>query len=151
MKKTKAQIELTEIKPFNQGVQPQIGSEATLLAKKNENSYLIQTSTKGMILTEGGKVIYQGFLPYEDAMFMDVVYIPSLYCYLIDLGSRIYRKNVDDQPPYEYLDCCWRNKAGCSFLYSDQHDKLVFFEEEALLVVLDLDTKEIIIEVDVEG
>ena len=148
----KAKIELTEVNNFTQEKEL-IGDEATLLAMKSENSYLILSSSKGMIMIENGTEVYKGSLQdvYDEAMVKDAVYIPTLNCYLIDLGWKIYRKNMDDLPPYEYLDCCWKNLVNCSFLYSDQHDKLIFFEEQTLLVVLDLKTKEIDIEIDLES
>ena len=124
-----------------------IGGDSTFFAQKNENSYMIVTSHKGLIIIEKDEVVYQGLLPNPKALVKDTIYIPPLNCYLIEHNGKVYRKNLDEKDPYIYLDWNCGKTHNCSFLYSNKNKRLILLKNSSSIVVLNLSTKEAEIEI----
>ena len=91
-----------------------IGGEWTFLAFKNSNSFGIGTNRKGLILIENSARIFcQRFSLHENKL-RGLIYIDHLDCYLLNLCSKIFRKDLTDQPPYLYMDIFCRYRAGAA-------------------------------------
>ena len=123
-----------------------IGGKDTLVALKSTNSYLVGTWGKGIILTENGAEIYSGSLPVEGKSLRDIIYITPLNCYILSHDKKLYRKDIDDKPAYLYMDVESGNKLGSCFRYSNIHQRLIMIKEETNLSVVNLETKEVEIE-----
>ena len=117
-----------------------IGDNSTLIAFKNEASYLIVTSKSGLMLVEDEKIIYKEELD-EDCWIMDVAFIDCLNAYLIDYDRKLFLKGVDNRPPRPFFCLeCGSREAG-SFKYSFLHDRLIVNHQGTSLAVLNLQTR----------
>ena len=130
-----------------------IGGNETQLAMKNHNSYFIGTRKKGFTVIENGYQVNYGMLPVYKAALKDVLYIPCLDCYFMDYNEKLYRKDIDNKPPYPYMDdvvfgCSYR--CGGSFIYSEIHQRVIFGQHFKYISVLNPQTREIELEVDLD-
>ena len=82
-----------------------IGGFCTFFAFKNNTSFAIGTSGKGMKTVENNKLIHSGRLPgTSTGPLLDIIYVEHLDWYLLNYNSNVYRKDIDDKPPYLYMD-----------------------------------------------
>ena len=110
------------------------------LALKNENSYFIGPLDKEKFtLFENGEILFSGKVDNSGWTFMTgLTYIESLDCYLFNNNRSIYRKDIDQKPPYLFLDQNYM--IGQDYL--DQHQSLVFWNlKDRILSVVNLETK----------
>ena len=120
-----------------------LGEEQTLLAAKNGTSYLIATQNRGIEVVEGSKPLYrktdQNSDFFNDFELSDVVYAASIDGYLISANKKLYRKDLDEKDPYEFLG----REVG-SLAYSEAHNSVVVSVEGGSgLGVVDLATKKL--------
>ena len=125
-----------------------IGGFLTYIALKSPSSYMIGTWGQGLKIIENEAQIYSEQLPNIYASLADMIYIKPLDCYLLDHDEKIYRKDIDDKPPYIYLDLTCNIRAGASFRYSEIHERLVIIKDWDRIAVVNLQNKEV--EIDVE-
>ena len=123
-----------------------IGGHWTIISLKSQNSYLIGTMKKGLRLRENGVEIYSGRLPIKDASFRDIIYIPLLDCYLIVHNNKLYRKDIDEKPPYLFMGVNCGFRQGSGLRYSKIHQRLVIIRSRRNISVINLQTKAIEIE-----
>ena len=125
-----------------------IGGGWTSLAVKSSSSYIIGTWGRSIKVIENLGQVFSGKLPVAGTGLTDVVYIKHLDCYLLDHNNQVFRKDVDDKPPYLFMDlrCGWR--AGGSFRYSSLHNRLVVAKDCMNIAVINLEDKEIELEVE---
>ena len=118
-----------------------IGDEETFLAVKNRSSYLIGSSCKGLKIIENQKEIYSEILNLADGYIDDIIYANHLNCYLLHLSGKTYRKDIDQEPPYLFMDfdCGWR-LGGC-LKYSKRNQRLIVSKEGDLISVISLERK----------
>ena len=96
----------------------------TKIALKNHNSYLIGNMEE-LRLRENEKEVYFGSSPQLDSLIRAIIYIPSLNAYFIVYSDNLYRKDVDDKPPYLYTDQIFNEFPKTEFvLFSEFHQRL---------------------------
>ena len=126
-----------------------IGDQWTYLALKNANSYMVASMGTGLKVIENGEVLYSA--KHSGTVF-STIYIAHLNCYLLyHHHAKIYRKDIDDQPPYLYMDLWCGAKEGSYFQYSAVNQRLLatcHTEEDVRVSVINLDTKEVEIELE---
>ena len=125
-----------------------VGGDCTLLAVKNNFSYLIATSKKGLTLVEEAAQIYSGMHPVAYGSLRDIAYIPPLDCYLMAHEDKLYRKDIDDKTAYLFMDikCGWR--PGCCFRSSNTDQRLVTVKDMSKISVIDLEARKIEMEME---
>ena len=103
-----------------------IGGHWTHVAIKNENSFLVGTYEKGVLGFENGSQFYSGKFPKDQTSLWDIIYTPpSLNCYFLAFDEKLYRKNIDDQPPLPFLTVQTSSKMGSYLRFSDHHKRLI--------------------------
>ena len=116
-------IEVTQIS--NEFKKDLVGEGITILAVKNEYSYMMGTQARGYKLIENDYQVYhtdnfpKGYL-YR---LKDIAYVKKLNCYLVSLGCKIYRKDINESPLYPFMDILYFGKPGAFFRYSRIHGK----------------------------
>ena len=127
-----------------------IGGNWTLVGLKNENSFLIGTSRNGLRLIDNGLDLYSDINRLSDDSLYDIIFISVINCYLIASYEKLYRKNIDDRPPYLYLDLKCGFRLGTYLRYSDKNYKLVINKDRVNISVIDLKAKKLAIEMNKE-
>ena len=127
------------------GVRSLIGGDdkPTFIAFKNPSSYLIITSEKGMLLTENDKNLYLAQLPFNGrskSVIDAVVYADNLDCYFFNIGRMLYRKDLNQKAPIQYVKFDLRGSGFDSgFVYSKPNERLIYSNSN--LYVLNLRTR----------
>ena len=129
----------------------------TLLALKNASSYLIACVGGGIKIIENGEEIYIRLAteaPHYE--IYGAAYINTLNTYLFYDGktSAILRKDIDDQPPYPFIeDLPLGYKEGSFFRYSKVNNRLLAIQyvdkTQQKIVIINPEKKEV--EFDLEG
>ena len=106
-----------------------IGGFGTLVGIKDQKSFLIGTWKQGLRLMENGVELYSGKLP-GDRQLRDILYNPHFNCYFLALNKKLYKKEIDNKPPYVFMDvdCGWR--YGAYLRYSKQQQRLIVNKDE---------------------
>ena len=124
-----------------------IGSRLTSLAMKNAGSYLIGTSSLGIILIENGEKIYSETLPKDSRVLLDILYIEHLDRYLIDCDNQLLYKDIDEKPPYKFMDTERIYRIAASFFYSKINRRLIYTKDWKKVSMIDFRTKHIELEI----
>ena len=124
-----------------------IGGCATYIAFKNLTSYAIGTDRSGLkVIKEGAEIYSKRFL--SSARLDGIIYINSLNCYLLYLRSRIYRKDIDNKPPYLYMKLYLGSRSSNSIKYSKIHNRLILAKYlNNNLALINLERKRIELEI----
>ena len=120
-----------------------IGGNWTHIALKNSKSFMIGTKNKGIKLFENNSLIYSGKLHLEHAYFGEIIYIESLNCYILNLDLKLYRKYVDDEPPYLYMNFTCGNREGAAFRHSKINQRLITIKDYNKIAAINLQRKDI--------
>ena len=122
------------------------------LALKNENTYLIASELDRLKLVLNYREVYSDDLPPHKPLF-SVIYIEHLDCFFLSLLGNLYRKDIDDKPPYIFLELSEPFFALRHLRYSKMNRSLVSFFLQRGITIVDLDIKkvEIIAENDLGG
>ena len=124
-----------------------IGGHWSFFAFKNPTSFAIGTSGNGMKVIENSKLIHS--VPFPTGVLadlLDIIYIEQLDCYLLNYNDNIYRKDIDDKPPYLYMDINSNWRVRKFFRYSKVNQRL-FVISSAKLKVINLLRKQVEIEI----
>ena len=113
----------------NERQQGIIGGLWTFLAMKNHSSYLIGTKERGIKLIENHHLLYFGRLPSEKKWLSDMIYVPHTDCYLVYHNQLIFRKDINNQPLYPFLNCTAGWRVGACFRYSPVHRRVIFAKD----------------------
>ena len=144
----KMEIRLTRVaNHYEDGV---IGQEITVMAIKNESSYLIGTNKTGLKLIENETMIFSKSFEVENKRLNDIVYISHFDSYFLGLGNQIYRKNIDESPAFLYFDVGVAARISSCFRYSDLHQRLIITKDKENIAVVNLEAKEVEIEIETE-
>ena len=92
-----------------------IGGRDTYLAVKNPRSFMIGTSSYGFKVIENLKEIHKSQFIGFYGVLSDMVYVDYPNCYFLLLGNKIYRKDIDENPPYKFLSTGSKLKPGAFF------------------------------------
>ena len=104
------------------------GSLPSIVAFKNNKSFLVGTPWKGIQVYEDGALFYEGEVSEGENCIQNAVYAPKHCTYLVLNSNRVYRKDVDDKPAYLWVkDLQLGVSAGkLPMLYSEEFgDSLV--------------------------
>ena len=126
-----------------------IGMAYTYLALKNPSSYAIVSSWRGLKIVENGVLRYSAIFPQNEGQVTEISYISHLDCYLLNYDRKLYRKDIDENPPYLYIQREGEPVlAWSSFGYSNLHKRLLMVtESRKTLSVVDLDRRRVEMEV----
>ena len=117
-----------------------LGRMPTFLALKSDKplSFMVATSTRGMEVYENGLKLYSRKQFGKGKKLKDLIYLNHLDCYLLALGSKIYRKDINKKHPYPFInvDCSGRN--GACFKYSPLNQRLIVCKEGENISVVHL-------------
>ena len=102
-----------------------IGDFWTHLAIKSSTSYLLGTNKKGLHLVNESTIVYSKKLPENCMKLWDLIYVKKMDCYFLCMNSQLFRKNIDTNEPYLYLDIKFGNREGASMRYSEECNRLV--------------------------
>ena len=137
------EIKVSEIRNHRQN--GLIGGSETHLAIKNKRSYLIGTDQGGIELIEEVITIYSERLSTEQkdskAHLRGLIYIADLDCYFMAYNDKLYRKDINNQAPYLYIDTKIGHLPGKTFQYSDIHQSLFANNNGKAISVFDLKKK----------
>ena len=139
-------LDLEVLKDFDP-VKDLIGGTWTYLAMKSYDSFIIGTKKRGLKVFENGIEVYSEKYVQDNRSLTDLIYIDHLNCYLMDYDNKIYRKDIDNQPPYFFMKCLCGLRIGASFSYSRLHKRLIVSKNYKNISAINLDTRKIEIEV----
>ena len=116
----------------------------THVAFKDAKNFIISTERKGLVIIEGGKrILYSGKLPEQSKWLRDIVYCSTLDCYFLDHANKLYRKDIDKRPAYEYMKIkCGARPGGC-FYYSEIQQRLIIARNSKKITVVNLMLKDV--------
>ena len=122
-----------------------IGENYSVLALKNNYSFMVGTFKKGLRLVENGATIYSSAAQHH---LGDIVYVRDLNSYFLSYDQKLYRKDIDECPPTLFMDVyCGLRFGGC-FQYSKLNKRLIVNKDKKAISVINLRTKELEIEVE---
>ena len=144
--KTETELSIEELKlEINQTAEYQVEGvlqcQQTHLAMKDPYSFIICTHKDGFSHMENRCLVYQGELPGADNWVDDLVFVRHLDCYLMVSYNKIYRKDMDDEPPYEYLEQKVASRTGSCMLYSEINQRLIVHKRGNTVAVVNLEDK----------
>ena len=123
-----------------------IGHRPTHLALKNISSYMIATWGAGIKVVEDNKLIFSGEFRLRRGSLQDMVYVSHLNAYFMDHNRKLYRKDIDGNPPYLYMDLVCGFREGACFRYSELNQRLIVCKDDTNISAVDLDQKSVDIE-----
>ena len=95
------------------------------------------------LFIEGGNKVYYGDFEELKRRFFDLIYIEHLNFYLFAFKWKIYRKVIDENDPYPYINLSCSSSLNRLLRYSKSNKKLIFLKDSNNLGVANLD-KEIV-------
>ena len=125
-----------------------IGDDWTYLALKNPTSYLIGTRRKGLKIIEDNSLIYKGKLPGQYTKLVEAIYIEPLNTYLLYHNKQIFRKDINQNPPYPFINIKCGVRFGACFKYSKIQNQLIINKDYTNLAAVNLQAKAVEIEVE---
>ena len=130
-----------------------IGKGRSIMGIKNHNSYLLATKNKGLQVIENGDLVYSDEFQIEDgAPTRDIIYVKSMNCYFLDSDYVLFRKDINSDPPYEYMDIlCRPKRIGAGFQYSSMYERLILNKDRYQLSAVNLETKRVEVEMEKTG
>ena len=125
-----------------------LGKKSTFLALKNQSSFAIGTTDKGLKVVDDGVKVFSGPFSESCAWLRDMISIKPINCYFLDMNYKLYRKNIDKLPPYPYMEIKCGNREGASFRYSDLHNWVIVIQDCNKISGVNLSKNEVEIEVE---
>ena len=114
------------------------------LAIKNHSSFFIATHKTGAVLVENRAVVYSDECKIKDEDYLcDIIYIKDLDCYLMLAAYSLYRKDIDDQPPYRFMELKHSVRYRSCLRYSGLNKMLILSDFEGDVFLIDLKRKQI--------
>ena len=118
-----------------------VGNWSTLSAFKNDTSYAIGTTLSGLKVIEKLNVVYSAIFSEVPRALRDIIYIEHLNCYLLNYNFKLYRKEINQDPPFIFMDLDCGYRPGKCLLYSKLNKKLIVAREGQDIAVVDLHKK----------
>ena len=137
------EVKVQEIKKHQ--VDTVLGECFTFIAMKNATSYMIATAGKGLKIFEDGQEVFSGPLPGTQEEAVSLIspnYIESVDSYFLNFEKKIFRKDIDQNPAYHFMDTCFGAKISNCLKYSKINNKFIYFSE-FFVEVLNLEEKEV--------
>ena len=120
-----------------------IGGGPSYMVIKNQTSYAIATTDKGMKVVDKNREIFSGRLPSYPTRLSDLVYIDHLDCYLLNSGWKLYRKDIDENPHYAFMNISCGGGLGVNLIYSNLNKRLIIPRYSKGIAVVNLERKQI--------
>ena len=111
------------------------------LAVKNEDSYMIGNTKKGLKLFEDRVEVFARAWT-EGLKLFDIIYINHQNCYLLCTNEALYRKDIDDKPPYAILTLNYYDWAQIKVRYSQKSKRLITTRDPKKISVVNLARKQ---------
>ena len=124
-----------------------IGRNWSLVALKNSKSFLIGTNRKGVLLVEDEIQVFRGQLPVFNKPLKGIVYIPTLNSYFLIHDSNLYRKDINNKPPYLFLKINLYYGVGTSLAYSKINQRLIMANKQQNLLMFNFKRKKIEVQI----
>ena len=142
--KLNLKMKLEEVNKFKDRSRPN-PNQYCLIAMKSPKSYLIAKQKEGLQLTENGEEMFSGDFPaaegHNQPNLQDVVYVHHLDCYLIQLDSKIYRKDINGRSCYFFMNLGIKFLKVAFLRYSRLNRRLFIGNDAKSLSIIDLDRK----------
>ena len=119
-----------------------IGGPKTHVAIKDSNSFLIGTSRRGLLLFNDGTEVYSGER-HRAGDLHHIIYAPHLKCYLLAFNKKLYRKNIDNRPPYALMDVDFGWDYIVRLRYSNLHQRLIINKDNQNISIINPKMKKI--------
>ena len=123
-----------------------IGGNLTFMGIKNQASNAVATVYLGLKVMENSREIYLGNLPFGPKWLSDLVYINHLNFYLLEYGGKIYRKDIDKNPRFVFMDLNCRAGEGKNLKYSKLNKRLIVPKDGKNIAVVNLERRQIEVE-----
>ena len=121
-----------------------IGGDDTFIALKNESSYAIGTSRKGLKVINDTNLIYS---TKNIGWLEDLIYIDHLDRYLMIFRNlskyTISMKDIDKNPFYHYMNLNCGYVFDTFFRYSKLNKRLIFPRDKQNISILNLERKQV--------
>ena len=121
-----------------------IGGACTLLALKDQNEFMVATQKKGIVLYSNhlnNVILYSSSF---NSIIKDLIYVKDINCYLMSVGNKLYRKDINKQPAYVFIEnlCCGMMVGAC-LRYSKLNKKLIISKDGRHISVVNLYSREV--------
>ena len=119
----------------------------TIAAFQSPTSFAIVKSRTVLIIVQNSTEVYSDELTRASGLFLDIIYIDHLNCYLLIYKDKIFRKDIDGTPPYLFmdLDCQFGDASCCK--YSKFNQKLIVVKDFENVLIIDLNKRRAEIEI----
>ena len=87
------------------------------------------TNWKGVQVSDNGTLLYSAGLPQGEKELYDIIYFSPLNSYFLATRCNLYRKEIDDKPPYVFLEGGCGSRLGASLRSSEINQRLVVIRE----------------------
>ena len=118
-----------------------IGDDWTFLALKSPTCYMIATHKRGLKVIENNVEVYCAELPIPLTSLVNIAYIDHLDSYIFNNRGKLFRKDINDKPPYLCLDMLPQWNPGAILLYSKVNKRLIVNENWNDIAILNLERK----------
>ena len=112
-----------------------IGGNNTFLTFKNHQTYIIATFGSRLKIVQSDTPIYYGGLENSYRNLSNrIIYCDLLDCFFFIFMHKLYRKDMNNQPPY----LCLEFKSVANWIDSKIHRKLILFIEWKKIAIVDI-------------
>ena len=146
LNKNRVKVRLSEYKDHRE--EEIIGGKVTYLALKDPSTYMIATYGRGLKVILNNTQIYSAKLPRKVALINQILYAGHLDCFFLQNESHLYRKDLDDQPPYIYMDMSHLGWFRSLIRYSSVNKKLITFKDNTWISVINLFTRKVELQIE---
>ena len=124
-----------------------IGTNFTHIAIKSLNSFMMGTKGKGIKIVEKDYRVYGAKLPLGNVWLTDIIYVKHLDCYFIAYNDQLFRKDINKENPYLFMEVKCGVRVGACFRNSDVNERLIIAKDAQSICAVDLERKELAVEV----
>ena len=140
-KKPNLDVTLTEIESYGQEMNTFFGI-FTHLAVKDKKSYMVGNDGGKFKIVEDSDQTWYFDPPTHHGLMYDMIYIDHLDCYFFYFYNNIYRKDINDSPPYIFMKIELSRRPGSIFSYSKINKKLIVAKNAIKVAVINLERKQ---------
>ena len=126
-------------------------SVSTSLGIKDNRSFMISTSDWKIRVIENSSEIFNSEYKPQKTGIYDIVYCESINSYLFSLDKKIYRKDINENQHYLFLDIDCGSSFGASLRYSNIHKRLIIPMDGVTIAAVNINSKQVVIEVPKPG
>ena len=133
---------------INYGDKPEfIGRVWTFVSFKNPTSFAIGTHFGGLVVTENNVRIYSERFSSQNKSLNSIIYIEHLNCYLLHHENQIFRKDINNQQPFLFIDVTFSFRPGGCFRYSKVNRKLIIVKDRKNVAVINFERRRVDFEI----